>query len=126
MGMWHKKLALIAIMGGAAVALALPVGSTAAKGKLAAKMINDGRARCYECHEEVKALKEGSKHARLGCDVCHGRLKEHLADYEKVKPTTNLELSLCGRCHKDEYESLYKVDYEAQARKEKGVPTGRS
>jgi formate-dependent nitrite reductase cytochrome c552 subunit len=39
---------------------------------------------------------------------------------------TVLELSLCGNCHKDEYQSFFQVDYEAQARKEKGVPTGRS
>jgi len=126
MEMWYRKLAVLAIVGCGVVALTLSARPAAAKEKPAAKTINDGRAKCYECHEEVKALKEGSRHARLACDTCHGKLKEHMADYEKVKPTTNLELSLCGRCHKDEYDSFYKVDYEAQARKEKGVPTGRS
>ncbi|HEU0264299.1 MAG TPA: ammonia-forming cytochrome c nitrite reductase subunit c552 [Geobacterales bacterium] len=85
----------------------------------------DGRELCYGCHSEVKALKEGSKHARLGCTSCHGGLKEHLASYEK-KPTTNLDLALCGGCHRQQLESFYTVRYEVPWKKEKGVPTGRS
>ena len=37
-----------------------------------------------------------------------------------------IDAAVCGKCHKDQYESFYKVNYEAAARKEKGVPTGRS
>ena len=36
--------------------------------KPAAKVANDGRAKCYECHDEIKALKEGSKHANYDKD----------------------------------------------------------
>lgn len=124
--MWKKKLALVAAVGGAVTLLSLPVFSSAAKEKPAPKMINDGRAKCYECHGEVKALKEGSKHAKLACGSCHGKLKEHLADYEKVKPTTDLELSLCGKCHKEQYASFYQVNYENPWKKEKSAPNGRS
>ena len=124
--MWQKRVAMVAILGGAALAASLPGFSAAAKAKPAAKVADDGRAECYACHEEVKALKEGSKHAKLKCDVCHDKMKEHLADPEKNKPVTTIDAALCGKCHQDEFQSFMRVDYEAQARKEKGVPAGRS
>jgi formate-dependent nitrite reductase cytochrome c552 subunit len=123
--MWQRKIAVLAVMGGAALALTLPGFSSAAKGKPVAAAKDDGRATCYTCHEEVKALKEGSKHAKLGCDVCHQKLKEHLADPDK-KPVTLIDQALCGKCHKNQYESFYQVSSEGGARKEKGNPTGRS
>lgn len=119
--MWKKRLAVLAVAAGAAVALSIPALSTAAKGKPAATGAKgDGRETCYGCHEEVKALKEGSKHARLACDSCHDKLKEHLANYE-TKPGTNLDPAKCGSCHKNEYSSFFTVNYDAQPRKEKGI-----
>jgi len=123
--MWQKKIAVLAVLGGAALALAVPEFSVAAKRKPAAAVKNDGRAECYACHDEVKALKEGSKHAKLACTVCHQKLKEHLADSE-TRPVTIIDQALCGKCHKDQYDSFYEVNYEAADRKEKGVPDGRS
>ncbi|GFE56149.1 ammonia-forming cytochrome c nitrite reductase subunit c552 [Geobacter sp. AOG1] len=123
--MWKKSIAALAVVVGALLAVSLPAMSTAAKAKPAAKQVNDGREDCYACHEEVKALKEGSKHAKLACDVCHSKLKEHLANSE-TKPGTIIDQALCGKCHKDQMESLFKVNYDSPARKEKGVPTGRS
>jgi nitrite reductase (cytochrome c-552) len=123
--MWKKGLAILAVVGGAALAVSLPSLSTAAKGKPAAKGSGPG-AECYACHEEVKALKEGSKHAKLGCDICHDNLRQHIDSSGDVKPVTRIDQALCGKCHKDEFASFNKVDYEAQARKEKGVPAGRS
>ena len=38
------------------------------------------RNTCYGCHEEVKALKEGSKHAKLACETCHDDLAKHVTD----------------------------------------------
>lgn len=123
--MWKKTVAAAAFVGGAALAVSLPAQSTAAKAKPAAKMINDGRAECYACHEEVKSLKEGSKHAKLACSVCHEKLKEHLKDSD-VKPVTIIDQALCGKCHKAEYQSFFRFDYESPSRKEKGTPVGRS
>ncbi|MDD2856210.1 MAG: ammonia-forming cytochrome c nitrite reductase subunit c552, partial [Desulfuromonadaceae bacterium] len=60
--MLKKNLTLAAAFLGAVTLLTIPSMTTAAKAKPAAKAANDGRAKCYECHEEVKALKEGSKH----------------------------------------------------------------
>lgn len=124
--MLKKKLALAAAVAGAFALFSLPALTTAAKAKPAAKPANDGRAKCYECHEEVKAMKEGSKHAVLPCKTCHDRLDAHMNDPEKNKPVTVIDQALCGKCHQDEFRTLNQVDYEAQARKEKGTPTGRS
>ena len=124
--MLKKRLALAAaIIGGVAV-LSIPAMTTAAKAKPAAKAVNDGRAKCYECHDEVKTLKEGSKHAKLACTACHDKLDAHMKDPEKNKPVTLIDQALCGKCHKEQYDSFLKVNYEGQARKEKGAPTGRS
>ncbi|NVN98389.1 MAG: ammonia-forming cytochrome c nitrite reductase subunit c552 [Geobacteraceae bacterium] len=121
-----KSMLTALVVGCTAVALGVPAALTAAKAKPAAKVINDGRAKCYECHEEVKAMKEGSKHAKLACTVCHDKLAAHMDDPEKNKPVTIIDQALCGKCHKNQYESFYKVSTEGGARKEKGNPTGRS
>jgi len=88
-----------------------------------AKGVDEGT--CFSCHEEVKELKKGGKHAGLACTVCHSQLDAHLANAE-TKPTTNLDLATCGGCHKDQFKSFNRVNFDAQARKEKGTPTGRS
>jgi hypothetical protein len=63
-GRWIKRMAAVAFVAGAAFAVSVPAMSTAAKGKPAKEAKGDVRETCYQCHEEVKALKEGSKHAR--------------------------------------------------------------
>lgn len=102
-----------------ALTLTLAWGSSA----LAAKAIDE--ATCFSCHGEVKEMKKGSSHADLSCDTCHSEMDAHLKN-PKTKPVTSLELSTCGSCHEDQFQSYYRVNYEAQARKEKGMPTGRS
>jgi formate-dependent nitrite reductase cytochrome c552 subunit len=121
-----KQLAVIAVAAGAVAVMSLPVLSTAAKGKPAKEAKGDIKETCYQCHEEVKELKEGSKHAKLACSICHDDLQKHIDSSGDVKPITKIDSSICAGCHKDEYLSFFKVDYEAQARKEKGVPDGRS
>ena len=100
--MWKTRLAAVAVVAGAALAVSIPVLSTAAKGKPAAKVKDDGREACYGCHDEIRGMKEGSKHAKLACGTCHDKLKEHLASYEN-KPVTKIDAALCGSCHRDEY-----------------------
>ena len=82
-------------------------------------------ASCYECHEQINVLREGSKHVRLACSTCHGQLKEHLENPEKM-PETNLEASLCGSCHRSQYETFISVNLESRARVEKSTTTSRS
>ena len=121
--MLKKTVAVLTAAGGLVVMLSLPVFS--AKGKPAEKPDGDEREACYGCHEEIKALKEGSKHARLPCSDCHGNLREHLAGSD-TKPSTTIDDRLCGKCHKDEFKSAWAINYDAPAHKEKGIPTGRS
>ena len=80
---------------------------------------------CYQCHEEVKSLKVGNKHGPLSCSKCHGRLAEHLKDPEKL-PSTNLELSLCGQCHRSQYETFISANLKSKAKVEKATTTSRS
>ncbi|UFS72084.1 ammonia-forming cytochrome c nitrite reductase subunit c552 [Geomonas sp. RF6] len=122
----RKVLVAATLAAGALAAMSLPSLTTAAKTKPAPKMVNDGRAKCYECHEEVKALKEGSKHAKLSCKTCHDRIDEHLKDSSTV-PGTRVDHEVCGKCHKSQYDSFFEVHYDPSgARKDKGMPGGRS
>ncbi|MEW6332832.1 MAG: ammonia-forming cytochrome c nitrite reductase subunit c552 [Thermodesulfobacteriota bacterium] len=100
--------------------------SAVAKGKQASKGAGNGGAVCYGCHEEIKQLKEGSKHAKLACATCHNRFEAHMDDPEKHKPVTVIDQRLCGKCHRNQTESFYHVNRDGGARREKGVPTGRS
>jgi len=121
-----KSLFLALAVSGAVVAINLPGALTAAKTKPEPKIINDGRAKCYECHEEIKAMKEGSKHAKLSCNTCHDKLDKHMESMGETKPVTLIDAALCGKCHKEQFDSFFKMSYEGAARKEKGVPAGRS
>jgi nitrite reductase (cytochrome c-552) len=121
----NKRKWRMALLGMSSLALALsgPLSSGAqgAKGK-AAKI--DGE-RCFACHTEVRGLHKGSSHAALSCDSCHGEMAAHLKD-SAIKPTTSLELSTCGSCHPDQFNSFYEVNWDATPRKDKGLQTGRS
>src|SRR4030043_437269 len=69
--------------------LVLLLGLTAAAtSKGAAKPVKDGKEQCYQCHDEVKALKEGSKHAAIPCGTCHGELAKHVESQSAVKALT--------------------------------------
>lgn len=124
--MLKKNIALTAAAAVAVALMAIPTITTAAKSKPAAKVATDGRAKCYECHDEVKALKEGSKHASLSCKTCHDKLDAHMSDPEKNKPVTDLELATCGKCHKEQFDSFYQVNWDTPPRNDKGQPAGRS
>jgi formate-dependent nitrite reductase cytochrome c552 subunit len=122
----HKlKLSLAVLITGTIASMSIPALTTAAKNN-PLKIADDGRAKCYECHDEIKGMKESSKHAKLTCKTCHENLAKHMESMGEVKPVTLINAAICGNCHKDQYESFYKVNHEAAARKEKGSPTGRS
>lgn len=91
----------------------------------AKETISKEEVTCYQCHEEIKSLKKGNKHASLPCGKCHGKLDEHLKDPGKL-PETNLELSLCGQCHPSQYETYLSVNLKSKAKVEKATTTSRS
>lgn len=84
------------------------------------------RDTCYQCHDEIKSLKEGSAHAKLACGVCHGNLAAHADSGGGTLPATSLDPAVCGKCHPNQYQSFFTTNLEGGARKEKGIPAGRS
>jgi nitrite reductase (cytochrome c-552) len=77
---------------------------------------------CYECHEAVKGFHEADQHKTVGCDSCHGGLETHRPK-GKGRPTTNMDPANCGSCHENQYRTMYKMNPEKTAHKEKTVPT---
>lgn len=129
--MWKKKLAVIAIVGGAALALTLPVISTAAKAKPAAKAKKTENPvkveECYDCHDPIKSLHKMGKHAKVNCVNCHSGLEKHLKNPgAETRPVTDTSWEACGQCHKEQYDSFMKVSYHRPARDEKSQLTNRA
>src|SRR3990172_8906808 len=81
--------------------------------------------KCFDCPDEIQALKTGGKHAKINCVSCHSGTAGHLADSDK-KPVTRVDLEACGGCHKDQYESFGTLNLKKPARVEKSLLTERS
>jgi formate-dependent nitrite reductase cytochrome c552 subunit len=81
--------------------------------------------KCFECHDEIKALKTGGKHGKVNCSSCHDGTAEHLADSDR-KPLTRVDLETCGGCHQDQYASFATLNLKKAARTEKSLLTERS
>ena len=58
-----------------------------------------GHAACEDCHSDVVAERQGSRHARIGCEGCHGPLMAHVAAGGGEKPAKPDARVLCPRCH---------------------------
>jgi predicted CXXCH cytochrome family protein len=111
---------------GAGIPFAAASGSgvpNAGPGAVAREAEADG-AKCFACHGEVRDLFAGSKHSHLECTACHSSLDSHLTNRGKL--VTSMDPALCGSCHRDQYDTLYKVNPKSKARVEKGVPDGRA
>ena len=80
---------------------------------------------CLKCHEPIKAYHNEGKHKTLACSSCHAKLDAHNAN-EKVRPTTVTDPATCGGCHQPQFDTLYQMNWEKTARKEKSLATGPS
>ncbi len=78
---------------------------------------------CYECHEEVKGFHKTNSHKNVGCDACHGGLDTHKPK-GKGRPSTNMDPANCGTCHENQYRTMYNMNLEKTANREKTVATG--
>jgi hypothetical protein len=58
-----------------------------------------GRALCADCHTDVPPAMKAGKHARIGCEACHGALAKHADEPDKVKPAKLDPRALCLTCH---------------------------
>jgi formate-dependent nitrite reductase cytochrome c552 subunit len=80
---------------------------------------------CYDCHADIKDFHTKGKHAKVSCNNCHEGLNNHLKDASQ-KPVTKMDLATCGKCHKNEYDSLVSVDIDSRAKIEKATFKSRS
>lgn len=58
-----------------------------------------GRQACQDCHSDIVELKSKGKHARLGCETCHGPLAAHVEDPASVTPQKPDTGVICAGCH---------------------------
>lgn len=58
-----------------------------------------GRAACGDCHDDKPPLLAKGKHARVGCEACHGALGKHAEAPDELKPPRPDPAKLCLRCH---------------------------
>src|SRR5512137_288316 len=94
----------------AMVFIALMVAPVDAKqGSVKQDSSKDSGEACYNCHSQIKSLKENSKHAKLSCEVCHSGLKEHLQSFQN-KPVTAIDQAVCGKCHGNQAESSMMIN----------------
>jgi formate-dependent nitrite reductase cytochrome c552 subunit len=113
----------------AAVSLALAVSAPMAIAKDAntkpGKAPAVDTALCYGCHAPIKEFHADGKHKKVGCNNCHDGIDKHLED-SKSRPVTKTDPAACGACHKNQFESLYTMNWGKNARSEKSQATGPS
>ena len=126
---WLARLAGLgaglALALGAVTAHAQAQPKAPAKAPVAAKAVKAkayDAGDCYECHEAVKGFHVDSAHKTVGCDSCHGGLDAHRPK-GKGRPTTNMDPANCGTCHENQFRTMYTVNTEKTAYKEKSVAT---
>jgi len=109
-----------------AIAVVAMFGYTSADAKKSTPQHSSSDAEtCYACHEQIKGMHAGGKHARVACTTCHESLDKHLAD-PGARPATKMDLATCGKCHKEQYESFVEVNLESKAKVEKASFRSRS
>lgn len=113
MGLWRHAL----------LASALGLLAFVSPAAMAQKSKNVNTSQCYACHQPIQEFHAGSKHKTVNCVACHDKLAEHSAD-AAMRPTTNTDPAACGSCHKQQYETAYKMDWHRKARAEKALYTG--
>jgi nitrite reductase (cytochrome c-552) len=91
----------------------------------AQKVVADESAACLKCHAPIKAFHDDGKHKTVGCAACHDNLAAHSAN-EKTRPTTKTDPAACGACHQPQFATMYTMNWEKTARKEKSQATGPS
>ncbi len=93
--------------------------------KKAAAAANFDASACLGCHQPIKAFHDEGKHKAVACTACHNGLDKHLGDV-KARPVTVTDPAACGTCHKLQFESMYQMNWEKTARKEKSQAAGPS
>ena len=127
----HSLMSLLGVLAAltlwllAATAQAQTPAKPAVKASATAKVVKAkayDATDCYDCHQEVKAFHVDGQHKTVGCDACHGGLDAHKPK-GKGRPSTNMDPANCGSCHENQFRTLYTMNTEKTAHKEKAVAT---
>jgi len=57
-------------------------------------------ASCAGCHDDIVAARQGSRHAAIRCQACHGPLAAHATDPTTATPARPDATTLCLTCHR--------------------------
>jgi formate-dependent nitrite reductase cytochrome c552 subunit len=113
MGLWRHVV----------LAVALGLLAFAAPAMAQQKSKNVNVSQCYACHQPIQEFHAGSNHKSVNCVSCHDKLSDHLAN-AAARPTTDVNPAACGTCHKNQFETAYKMNTKKVARHEKALNTG--
>ncbi len=80
---------------------------------------------CYGCHSQIGEFHASGRHVKVSCSECHQALERHLGDPSQ-SPLTRTEHAVCGKCHKEQYESFVAPNLQSKARVEKATFKSRS
>ncbi|HUL73999.1 MAG TPA: cytochrome c3 family protein [Vicinamibacterales bacterium] len=58
-----------------------------------------GESTCLDCHGQIGDERQGSKHAQVHCEACHGPLAKHASGDFEIKPRALNPRTLCLTCH---------------------------
>ena len=119
-----SKLARAAMAMLLLAALAAPAVAAQAKATPGKKTAFDASA-CYGCHAPIKEFHADGKHKAVGCNSCHDGIDKHLAD-SKARPATKVDPAACGSCHNKQFETMYTMNWNKNARSEKSQAGGPS
>jgi len=72
---------------------------------MAPPMAFAGRETCAACHPDVVDDRQGSRHAAIACEACHGALAKHADDPGSLKPARPDARTLCLVCHREDVAS---------------------
>ncbi len=118
--------AALVLLGAAGSAGAQAAAKAApAKAAPAAKQATYKAAQCLDCHKPIQAFHDEGKHKTVACSACHEKLADHMAN-EKARPTTITDPAACGSCHRNQYQTMYNMNWDKTARKEKTQAAGPS
>ncbi|MBI5276590.1 MAG: ammonia-forming cytochrome c nitrite reductase subunit c552 [Burkholderiales bacterium] len=104
----------------AAIAVAVVAVPAHAQKKTPVKASAFNAKDCYECHEAIQEFHEKNSHRKLGCDSCHTGLEAH-RKFGKGRPPTTTDPANCGECHANQFRTMYAMNTDKTAHKEKGV-----
>ncbi len=122
-----RAAALLAITMPLAYAQSAPAAKSAAPAAKAAapakKQASFDASGCFGCHGPIKEFHEAGKHKAVACTSCHTGIEQHLGD-PSARPKTIMDPANCGTCHQNQFKTMYNMNWEKTARKEKVQATG--